>query len=96
MWSGFPGDESPLPMIRADRPIEDAATQISDRVSIGVSSENENRLKRLVCDFTHFFAAPELIILPQKSSFEHEVRNENKEILQPLPPYHCREYKKAA
>jgi len=36
------------------------------------------------CDFTHFFAASELINLPQKSSFEHEVKNENLEVLPPL------------
>jgi hypothetical protein len=38
----------------------------------------------MVCDFTHFFAASELITLPQKSSFEHEVKNENLEVLPPL------------
>jgi hypothetical protein len=29
-----------------------------------------------ICDFTRNFAASELIILPQKPSFEHEVGNE--------------------
>jgi hypothetical protein len=38
------------------------------------------------CDFTRNFAASELIILPQKPSFEHEVGNEIEEILRSLPP----------
>ena len=64
---------------------------------------NTNRLKPLVevleqsgCDFTHFPAASDLIILPQKAPFKHKIGNEKLEILQPLPPYHCREFKKEA
>jgi len=49
-----------------------------------------------ICDFTHFFAAPAPIKLPQGFSFKHEVENEKKEILRSLPPYHCREFKKEA
>ncbi|HEX6477867.1 MAG TPA: hypothetical protein VF043_03410 [Ktedonobacteraceae bacterium] len=37
------------------------------------------------CDFTQFFAAPALIKLPQRFSFEHEVENEKEEILRSLP-----------
>jgi hypothetical protein len=53
-------------------------------------------LPRNPCDFTHFFAAPAPIKLPQGFSFKHEVENEKKEILRSLPPYHCREFKKEA
>src|SRR5713226_2293133 len=38
------------------------------------------------CDFTQFFAAPALIKLPQRFSFEHKVGNEKEEILRSLPP----------
>jgi len=38
------------------------------------------------CDFTHFPAAPAPIILPRKTSFKHEVVNEEEEILRSLPP----------
>jgi hypothetical protein len=31
-----------------------------------------------LCDFTHFFAAPALITLPQGVSFEHTVGNEKR------------------
>jgi hypothetical protein len=51
---------------------------------------------KTLCDFAHFPAASELIILPQKAPFKHEVGSEKKEILRPLPPYHCREFKKEA
>jgi hypothetical protein len=47
-----------------------------------------------VCDFTQFSADPAPIILPHGYAFKHEVGNEKWEILQPLPPYHCRKYKK--
>jgi hypothetical protein len=34
--------------------------------------------------------------LSQKAPFKHKIGNEKLEILQPLPPYHCREFKKEA
>ena len=52
---------------------------------------NTNRLRPLVevleqsrCDFTHFLAASNPIILLQKSSFEHGLENGKEGILMPL------------
>ncbi len=57
---------------------------------IAVKARNGSKTKRLKplvevleqswCDFTHFPAASELILLPQKTPFHHEVGNEKLEI----------------
>jgi hypothetical protein len=40
------------------------------------TSEGRFELEMDDCDFTRYFAASELIILPQEPSFEHDVGNE--------------------
>ena len=68
----------------------------ADHARDQVTNRAHMRGSAACCDFTQFFAASALIILPQKARFKHEVGNEKEEILRYPPSYHCREFKKEA